>query len=480
MALFSNGYAFTVLARRDPEAVAIICADERVTRLQLEQAACRLARKLLSKGVKAGDFVTIALPNSIAFFEACLACWKIGAIPNPVSSRLPKRERDQLISLAKPALIIGVDDDYGDTVVLSGSLADSDEVCADALPDILPVHGKVMATGGSTGLPKLIVDAKPAATEIDVAPNFMKINGCVLVPGPLYHTGPFVTAMQGLFAGCRLVVMPRFDAEQAIRLIAEQEVDWVLFVPTMMSRIWKLPEAVKAQYDIACLRVVMSTGAPTPVWLKQAWIDWLGPEKIIESYGGSERIGATQITGTEWLQHRGSVGRPVAGTRILILDDKGCEVPVGQIGEVYLLPASGEDSTFSYIGAHAKKVKGYQTLGDLGYLDADGYLYLVDRRVDMIVSGGANIYPAEVEAAIEACPCVRSCAVIGLPDEDLGQRVHAIVDIDRGALDEFALRNHLAEYLVAYKLPRTIEFVSELLRDDAGKIRRSALREQRL
>lgn len=476
----SCGRAMTLLAEAAPDAIAIVCEDETITREQLEQRACRLARVFLQQGVRQGDFVTLALPNSIGFFVACLACWKIGAAPNPVSSRLPEKERQQLLALARPALLMGETAGIGGVPVLPPDFIPPGSIPAEPLPDVVSVHAKVMATGGSTGLPKLIVDARPAECSPAIAPNHMQLGGVVLVPGPLYHTGPFVTAFQGLFAGCRLVVMPRFDAGQALQLIDRHGVDWVLFVPTMMSRIWKLPEAVRQQYDLSSLRIVMSTGAPTPVWLKQAWIDWLGPEKILESYGGSERIGGTQISGTEWLAHRGSVGRPMPGTRLMVLDDEGRELKPGQVGEVYLLPASGEDSTYRYIGAEAKKARGFQTLGDLGYVDEDGYLYLVDRRVDMIVSGGANIYPAEVEAAIERFPPVRSCAVIGLPDDDLGQRVHAIIDTAGVPLDESGLKAHLASELVAYKWPRSFEQVNEPLRDDAGKLRRSRLREERL
>jgi bile acid-coenzyme A ligase len=213
--------------------------------------------------------------------------------------------------------------------------------------------------------------------------------------------------------------------------------------------------------------------------LKQAWIDWLGAEKIFEAYGGSERIGATEICGTEWLTHRGSVGRPVNDTQVLIIDTEGNVLPCGEVGEVYLLPKTGTQSTFSYIGANPKLHGGFQSLGDLGYLDNEGYLYLVDRLTDMIVCGGANIYPAEVEAAIDAFPNVRSSAVIGLPDEDLGQRVHAIVDVF-SSVAENSLIEHLQASLVRFKIPRSFEFVSEPLRDDAGKVRRYQLREMRI
>jgi bile acid-coenzyme A ligase len=186
------------------------------------------------------------------------------------------------------------------------------------------------------------------------------------------------------------------------------------------------------------------------------------------------------ISGSEWLEHPGSVGRPTLGRKIRILDESGRECPAGTVGEVYMMPAGGRGSTYRYLGASPTATEdGWETLGDMGYLDGDGYLYLVDRKTDMILCGGANVYPAEIEGAIDAHPAVRSSAVIGLPDDDLGSRVHALVDAP-GGVSEAELRAWLAERLAPYKIPRSFELVSEPLRDDAGKLRRSALREARL
>ena len=234
---------------------------------------------------------------------------------------------------------------------------------------------------------------------------------------------------------------------------------------------------------MSSLECVLTGGAPCPPWLMRAWIDWLGPEVMNEAFGPSERTGGTFITGTEWLAHPGSVGKPAVGTQLKILDDDGCELPPGEMGEIYMLPAGGAGATYRYVGARARATEdGWESVGDMGYLDADGYLYLGDRRSDMILSGGRNIYPAEVEAAIDSYPGVRSSAVIGLPDHDLGQRVHAIVDVGahEGAIDEASIVQHLKDQLVHYKIPSSIEMVTTLLRDDAGKMRRSALRDARL
>jgi len=480
MALQSFGRAFAWHAERDPDAPAVWFEDACATRGALDLRSNRLARAYAERGVGAGDLVTVALPNGIEFFAATLAVWKLGATPNPVSARLPLTERRKIVETAAPALLVGgTPEDYpGHPVVPSGfDPVDGDDA---PLPDVTPEHARAMTSGGSTGLPKVIVDTNPGQCDPEVPENRMRPDGVAMVAGPLYHAGPFIVAWQSLLCGGSVVVLSRFDAAAALAAIERHRVTWVLFVPTHMQRIWRLPEAERGRYDLSSLETVMCTGAPSPAWLKRAWIDWLGPERIHEAYGGSERIGGTQISGTEWLEHPGSVGRPTGDRKIRILDAEGRDLPPGEIGEVFMMPPGGQGSTYRYIGAAAKASgDGWESLGDMGYLDEDGYLYLADRKTDMIVTGGANVYPAEVEAAIDAHPAVRSSAVIGLPDDDLGQRIHAIVDAPDG-VDDDELRRHLEGQLVRYKIPRSFELVEEPLRDDAGKVRRVALREARL
>jgi bile acid-coenzyme A ligase len=286
--------------------------------------------------------------------------------------------------------------------------------------------------------------------------------------------------MRGLLSGQSLVVMERFDAERVLQLVERHRVTWMLLVPTMMQRIWRLPEDVRAAYDVSSLEMILHLGAPCPPWLKRAWIDWLGPDRVVELYAGTESQGVTVIDGRAWLQRPGSVGQPVLGSRFRILDEHDAQVPPGTVGEVYMMPADGPGTTYRYRGAEPRSVEGWESLGDLGYLDEDGYLFLADRSADLILSGGANVYPAEVEAALDAHPAVRSSAVFGLPDDDLGERVHAVVDVADHEVSPDALLAHVAERLVRYKVPRDIEVVHELLRDDSGKLRRSALRAARL
>jgi bile acid-coenzyme A ligase len=473
MATLPMGDLLAHWADRAPGRIAVVFGDEVLTFADLDARADRLAHRFRSRGVGVGDLVTVALPNSVEFFATCFAVWKLGAVPQPLPHRLPPAEQAALIELAAPALVVDAD------------LATDPGGAVDPVPAVVGPSFKAMASGGSTGRPKLIVAAQPAEFDPDVPAVQMAHGDVQLVAGPLYHNGPFGFSMMGLFAGSTIVVMPRFDAAEALRLIEAHRVTWLFLVPTMMHRIWNLPD--REAYDVSSIRQVFSTGAPWPVWLKEAWIGWLGPERIREGYGGTEGQGGTSISGTESLARPGSVGLPAGGSAVRVLDEDGRDVPVGEVGEIHFMPATGPGSTYRYIGAEARGHDGWETIGDLGYLDADGYLYLVDRRTDMIVSGGANVYPAEVEAAIDRHPGVRSSAVIGLPDDDLGRRVHAVVDLpaldrtDPVAVEQAtaALLADLRTQIAGYKVPRTVEFVGEPVRDDAGKVRRSALRDAR-
>jgi bile acid-coenzyme A ligase len=476
----SYGRVVTELAARDPEAVAVVHEGTELRRGELERRSNRLARAYAERGVEPGDLVSIGLPNGIGFICACLATWKLGAVPNPVSPRLPAAERSGILDRARPALVVGASGAADEGRPTLPADFEPDPKLSDApLPDRLPPHERAMASGGSTGQPKLIVAANPASYDPEAPSPFFKARRAALVPGPLYHAAPFSSAWQAIFGGATAVVMTRFDAAACLELIERHRVDRVCLVPTMMLRIWRLPARERERRDLSCLEFVMSGGAPLPPWLMRAWIDWLGPDVMNEAFGPSERIGGTFITGREWLEHPGSVGKPSLGSRIRILDpESGRDLPPGEMGEIYMLPAGGPGSTYRYLGAEPRAISGgWESVGDMGYVDEDGYLYLGDRRTDMIVTGGRNVYPAEVEAALEEHPGVRSSCVVGLPDDDLGSRVHALVEASEPIPAE-ALRAHLEERLVPYKIPRSVEFVNQPLRDEAGKVRRSTLREE--
>ncbi len=468
-------------ADQDPDKPSLTHEGTTLSRAQLEARSNRLARAYGEMGVKAGDFVTIALPNGIEFIEAVFATWKLGATPQPVSCRLPDGERSQIVELAEPRLLVGAapGSHQGTRCVEVGY--SPDPALSDApLPEVTAEYWKAMSSGGSTGRPKLIVSKDPATAD-PLEEKFGLLPGQVaLIPGPLYHNGPFSLSMIALQMGHHLIITSRFDAADTLELIDRHSVQLMYLVPTMMQRMWRLSRAQRDGYDVSSLRVVWHMAAPCPAWLKEAFIEWFGGDVLMELYGGTEAQGFTTISGTEWLSHRGSVGKPQDGFQMKVVDDAGNSLPDGEIGEIFLLPDAGQGATYFYIGAEAKADDGgWESLGDLGYLDAEGYLFLTDRRSDMILSGGANIYPAEVEAAIDLHPGVRSSAVIGLPDEDMGNLVHAIVDVPGQDLDAEALLAHLGRHLVRYKIPRTFEFVAEPLRDDAGKVRRQALRDQR-
>jgi len=480
----SYGRRISDLAGAEPERIALVCEDETLTRASLDARANRLARVFLERGVAPGRMVTIGLPNGPEFAVALLAAWKCGAIPNPVSPRLPAAERDRILALADPALVVGLDAVDHRYPALPSGFEPPPSLDPSPLPDLVPPHERAIASGGSTGRPKLILVRAPALHDPAAPAALLAPKGCVLVPGPLHHTAPFGSLTQALLSGETTVLMRRFDPSRCLEEIERHRVAQVLFVPTMMHRIWRLPESERLSRDLSSLRIVWSGGAPCPPWLMRKFIEWLGPDVRHEVVGGNERIGGTLISGREWLAHPGSVGRPMATSRLRILDpETGEELPVGEVGEIYMLPAGGQGSTYRYVsdgpGVSARATAdGWESVGDMGRLDKDGYLYLSDRRSDMILSGGRNIYPAQIEAALDEHPAVASSAVIGLPDEDMGQRVHAILQTS-GPVSDDELREHLRERVIHYAIPRSFERVDHSLRDEAGKVRRFALREER-
>jgi len=469
------------LAARRPDDIAVRYGENQVTWEEFDRRTDARAGQLVSSGVAQDGRVAIALPNGVGHHEWVFATWKAGATPCIIPHRLPANELSEIIALATPAAIIGTEArQSGDAVFIAG---DSPLPVRQATPPRQPASSwKIVASGGSTGRPKLIVDRGPAelTAGLEGIIDLLGIprDGTVLNAGPLYHNGPFLFSNLALIAGSRVVGMNRFDPEEWLKLVERERVEWCFLVPTMMHRIWSLPAEVRLAYDISSLKRIVHMAAACPVWLKSAWIDWLGPDRVFEGYAGTETPGTT-ISGAEWLKKPGSVGR-VAPDTITVRGPDGLECQPGEIGEIFFPPTSAD--RFHYIGsAPTLDASGRVSLGDMGYIDPDGYLYLADRRTDMIIRGGANIYPAEIEAAFDEHPAVAGAAAIGLPCEEFGHRVHVILQVRAG--NEVPIKNVIAfaaDRLAAYKRPETYEIIDGPLRDDAGKIRRSALRDERI
>ncbi|RFA15084.1 hypothetical protein B7R22_07055 [Subtercola boreus] len=531
--------AISWLAAEHPDTIAARDDDTALTWRELDLRTNRLARAYAELGVGVDSFVTVALPNSVEFVESCVAAWKLGATPQPLSYRLPPAERAAVLALARPALVVGLDAAPGTAVpaaaaspttaaqpggVATPSAATSIAVphlppgfapradLSDAeLPDAAAASWKAPTSSGSTGRPKLILAAASAHVDPEgrVA-SFVPAQAVQLVSGPLFHSAPFTYAMRGLMTGHTLVILPRFDERRVLEAIGLHRITWAPLVPTMMNRIWRLPAAVKDASDLGSLESILHIGSACPPWLKRAFIDWIGPDRVVEVYAGTESQGISTITGGEWLEHPGSVGRPGAGSEMQIWGPDDRPLPIGETGRIMMRRSGGP--TYSYRGSAAQlRPDGWDTLGDLGHLDADGYLYVADRADDLIITGGVNVYPAEVEGVLEEHPGIRSAVVFGLPDDDLGEVVVALVDVGGvsagpagvgGAaadptgmvsgvradgtvlgvgqpVTEAALLTWLRPRLDPEKRPRRIEFTTEPVRDDAGKVRRHLLRAER-
>jgi bile acid-coenzyme A ligase len=491
VAVMSFGAACRWLADQDPDRPAITAGSVTFSRREIDERSNRRARLFESLGVEEGDLVTIMLPNGVEFIESALAIWKLGATPQPLSSRLSSRERLEVLEISQPSLVLGADlGEVSGRPSLPLGVSVPAELSSEALPDRVASSWKAPTSGGSTGRPKVVVSLERAVVDPEVGMDAvgLKAGARQLVVAPLYHNAPFVSATQGLLRGGHLIIHEHFSPLATVRALESERVNWVMLVPTMMHRILRLPDAERDR-DFGALDGVMHVAGVCPVWVKRAWIDWLGPERMFELYGGTEGQGITIITGEEWLAHPGSVGRPGAhsmdpqiatsgnSVRMEIRDEDGRAVRAGSVGEIWIAVDS-QRPVYKYLGQAARDVDGWDSLGDLGSMDEDGYLYIADRRVDMVVTGGANVYPAEVEAQLLAHPAVEGCVVIGLPDDDMGRRVHAIVQtnttVSKEDFDVF-----LQTRLAAYKMPRSYERIGEIPRDEAGKIRRSALAEER-
>lgn len=495
----------TAVATPDKPAVILYPTGTVVTFGELEARANQLAHYFREHGLVEGDAVAILMENNEHMHAVMWAARRSGLYYVPINTHLTAAEAAYIIDNSAAKAIVGSE-------ALSPVLAGLAEQLPNGLPPVLLTTGHLdgwakypdavadlpttpiedewdgdllQYSSGTTGRPKGIKRELPHLPPSEtpglmaaLVSFWMNPEAVYLSPAPLYHTAPSVWSMQAQAGGITTVVLEKFDAEGALDAIAKYGVTHGQFVPVMFTRMLKLPEQVRKSYDVSSLQRVMHAAAPCPVEIKKQMIDWWGPI-IDEYYASSEAIGATLISADEWLAHPGSVGKAMTGV-VHILDEDGNEVPAGQHGEIFF--EGGAD--FEYLNDSAKTASsrdshGWKTVGDIGYLDEDGYLYLTDRRHHMIISGGVNIYPQEAENMLVIHPKVMDAAVFGIPDEEMGQTVKGVVQtVDPAdATPEFAeeLLAWLRDQLSHYKCPRSISFEAQLPRTDTGKLYKQEL-----
>lgn len=440
---------------------ALTVDDVTLTYAEFQSLTRRAASHLDAIGVAQNAVVALPMPNSFEQLAFFFGSWRLGATPLPVSPKLPDAELAKVLGVAGTSIVLR-----------EGQNLTGPEWTG---PYRTATHFRAQTTGGSTGTPKVIVDTNPSRIVINDGWKWGYADGpAMFIPGPTYHSGPMNHSVEGLSRGLHIIMMRRFDATRAAELITRHRPHWALFVPTMMNRLLKLPADQLKRADFRSLTHVWHSAATCPSWLKQAWIDLVGPEAVWEIFGGSEGCATTIINGSEWLEHKGSVGRAFSG-EIAIFDELGEPVPNGQIGEIYMRDRDRPRRFQVTTPTKRRLIQDWESFGDLGWLDEQGYLYLADRRVDMINAGGQNIYPAEVEAAIQSHPAVADAVVFGQPDEDLGELVAALVWAPEYTLSRNDLIEFLSTQIVRYKIPRRIAFADGPIRNDAGKVRKADL-----
>jgi acyl-CoA synthetase (AMP-forming)/AMP-acid ligase II len=497
-------------AANAPERAAIVMSNslEVVSYGVLAQRSNRLARLFRAEGLRRGDVVALLMDNRPEFLEVAWAAQRSGLYYTAINWHLHPDEIAYILADSGAKLLVsssGLEDSLDS---LAGRLAGVTTVLCvgDALPGTAayesalaqyddrmiddPAEGcELLYSSGTTGRPKAIKRPLPAPGEMvanhsGAREMYHHLYGAdedsvYLSPAPLYHSAPLMSCLTIHRLGGTVVLMDRFDPEAALNAIDRHRVTLGQFVPTMFIRMLKLAPEVRERYDLASLRCVIHASAPCPVWVKQDMIAWWGPI-LHEYYGGTEGMGTTRITSDEWLAHPGSVGRP-GGCVIHILDEDGSELPTGKDGLVYF----ESERKFEYLNDPGKTASitdshGWRTLGDVGHLDADGYLYLTDRATFMIVSGGVNIYPQEIEDALVGHPAVADAAVFGVPNPDMGEEVKAVIELAVGYAGSPALATELTDWcrsrLGRYKVPKTVEFLDRLPRDPNGKLYKKRLR----
>ena len=486
------------------ESPALIISDGCTTSFgELYARSQRVAAVLHGAGLRRGDGVALVLPNRPEFFEITWGCQLSGLYYTAVNTHFTPDEVAYVIddSDAKAVFLDSTAASMADLNTtadirigvggrLPGWCAYEDALAAAGDPPPLSDGSEMLYSSGTTGRPKAVRRSLPsdgngswaqAVLEMALIHKYgMDSSSVYLSPAPLYHAAGVNYTMAVNRVGAASIIMRKFDAEAVLRLIETHGVTHAQFVPTMFVRMLKLPDAVRRKYDVSTLRCVIHAAAPCPVDVKHRMMDWFGPI-IHEYYGGTEGFAGTTIGPEEWLAHPGSVGIPMA--QVHVVGDDGEELPVGESGELYF--EGGPD--FEYFKDPAKTAsvyneRGWRSLGDMGYVDEDGYMYLTDRSTFMIVSGGVNIYPQEAENLLIMHPKLVDAAVFGVPNDEFGEEVKAVVQpapgIAPGPDHEAELIEYCRAHLAGYKCPRTVEFVPELPRDPNGKLYKRRIRER--
>lgn len=481
----SFGRRLAQLAHERPDGTAIVFAarggdEQLVSWSQLEASCNQAAHRMAAAGIGPSSLVVVGLANSIDHVRATQGAWKLGACVLPVRWDLPDWERDRVLELAQPSVVVADWERVGPWTQLRPAELTDASLPTGARPDVVASPARAIASSGSTGTPKIIVSntpgqGVPGQSLHNLTAVYMKHRAgqVVLVPAPLYHTNGFLMLHSALFEGQTAVLMERFAPDRAVELIERYRVNTFVGVTIMLQRMARLPDI--AERDLSSIESVLHGGAPLPQWVARAWIELIGPTHFFVCYGSSEQAGQTLTRGDVWLEHPGTVGRPFV-SEFKILDPDGAELPPGEIGEIYMRQLGQQTASFDYRGGIPQtRPDLFSSVGDLGWLDDEGYLYLADRRKDLIISGGSNVYAAEVEMALTEHPSVSDVVVVGRPDEEWGQRVHAVVELvaDAAALTPTELSEHCRARLAPYKVPKTFELVARLARTEAGKIRRS-------
>lgn len=484
----SYGRRLTEIATDRPDDVDLIIAqhdhtERHVTWRELESRANQIGRALADQGVKKDSVVCLALPTCVEHIFVTLAIWKLGATLLPLRHDQPQWEMNRLLDMAKPAALVS--DTHTPTmcpVLTRSDLAATTALSADPLPDAISEIVNLGASSGSTGHPKLIVVPLRGVVDDGLAiDNAMRShNSVMLIVSPLYHVNGFSFVSPKLLEGNRVVVMEKFDAAHAVELIERHQATYTVMVPTMLQRIARL-DGIGPQ-NFASLQTLVYGGASIPEWVVDRWLTLVPPEVFLLTYGSTERLGLFTMTGADWLTHRGATGRPI-DVEISVRDAAGNPLLAGEVGELWMRPLDPTRPTFQYVGqpTPTPTSDGFLTIGDLARVDEDNYVYIVDRRTDMIVTGGANVFPAEVEAALSEHPAVVDQVVVGVPDDEWGHRVHAIIQHNASfpPPSADALRAWCKDRLASYKVPKTFEFTDALPRTAAGKLNRTALGAQR-